>query len=111
MFFTAGYKMFLNDDVTILPSVLVKYIHPAPTSVDFNVKAQYRDLMWLGGSYRHKDGFAAMVGLNVSNTFNVGYSYDITTTRINTVSRGTHEILLGFLLNNRYGDWCPRNIW
>jgi type IX secretion system PorP/SprF family membrane protein len=111
LFFTAGYKAFLSDDVTILPSVLVKYINPAPTSVDLNVKVQYRDLMWLGGSYRHKDGFAAMVGVNVNNTFNVGYSYDITTTRVNTVSRGTHEILLGFLLNNRYGDWCPRNIW
>jgi hypothetical protein len=39
----------------------------------------------------------------------VGYSYDYTTTRLNTVSYGTHEIILGFQLGNRYGDWCPRN--
>jgi type IX secretion system PorP/SprF family membrane protein len=111
MFFTAGYKMFVSDDFTILPSMLVKYIHPAPVGVDINVKLQYRDLFWAGGSYRVKDGFAGMIGLNVSNTFNVGYSYDINTTRLNTVSRGTHEILIGFLLNNKYGDWCPRNLW
>jgi type IX secretion system PorP/SprF family membrane protein len=111
MFFTAGYKMFLGDDVTAMPSMLVKYINPAPVGVDFNLKLQYRDVLWAGGSYRHRDGFAAMLGVNVSNTFNIGYSYDITTTKLNTVSYGTHEILIGFLLGNRFGDWCPRNLW
>lgn len=111
MFFTAGYKFFLNDDMTFLPSLLVKYVNPAPVGVDINAKIQYRDLLWGGGSYRVQDGFAAMIGINISNTFNIGYSYDITTTRLNTVSRGTHEILIGFLLGNRYGDWCPRNLW
>jgi type IX secretion system PorP/SprF family membrane protein len=111
MFFSGGYKFFLTDDITMLPSVLVKYINPTPVGVDVNAKVQYRDLLWAGGSFRVKDGYAAMIGINVSNTFNVGYSYDITTTRLNTVSRGTHEIQVGFLLGNRYGDWCPRNIW
>lgn len=111
LFFIAGYKLYIDDDFTLMPSMLIKYISPAPVSWDINAKVQYRDLLWGGASYRHNDGFAAMVGINVSNTFNVGYSYDITTTRLNTVSKGTHEILLGFLLGNRYGDWCPRNLW
>ncbi len=111
LFLTAGYKFFVSEDVTFLPSVLARYVSPVPTGFDINAKFQYRDLMWLGGSYRHKDGFAAMLGLNLSNTFNIGYSYDITTSKLNTVSRGTHEILVGFLLGNRYGDWCPRNLW
>jgi len=76
-----------------------------------NLKCQYRDLLWIGGSYRVKDGYAAMLGLNVANSFNIGYSYDISTTRLNTVSRGTHEMIIGFLLGNRYSDTCPRNIW
>jgi hypothetical protein len=52
-----------------------------------------------------------MIGLNVGNIFNVGYSYDISTTKLNTVSRGTHEMIVGFLIGNRYKDTCPRNIW
>ena len=111
LFFTAGYKLYLGDDFTLLPSILMKYVNPAPIGIEANAKLQYRDLMWAGTSYRFKDGFAAMVGMNVSNSFNVGYSYDITTTRLNTVSRGTHEIMLGFTLGNSYGDWCPRNLW
>lgn len=111
IFATAGYRFLINDDFTGLPSVMIKYINPLPLQFDLNCKVQYRDLLWAGASYRLKDGIAGMVGINVSNTFNVGYSYDYTTSRLNTVSKGTHEIIIGFLLNNKYGDWCPRNVW
>ena len=74
-------------------------------------KFQYKDLFWFGASFRHQDGFAGMVGMNLSNSINLGYSYDVTTSQLNTVSKGTHELLIGFLIGNRYGDWCPRNLW
>jgi type IX secretion system PorP/SprF family membrane protein len=112
-FATAGYRFLLNDDVNALPSVMVKYIPDATTKTQFdiNVKLQYQDKLWTGGSYRLGDGYAAMVGININNFFNVGYSYDLTKTKLNTVSRGTHEIVLGFILGNRYDDSCPRNVW
>jgi type IX secretion system PorP/SprF family membrane protein len=111
LFATAGYRFLLSEDISALPSVMVKYVQPAPVQFDLNAKLQYRDLLWVGTGYRLKDGFSAMVGLNVSNAFNVSYSYDYTTSPLNTVSKGTHEIILGFLLGNKYGDWCPRNVW
>ncbi len=111
LFLSAGYRLSLTDNISLLPSTLVRYVSPLPIGFDVNVKLQYQDLLWLGGSYRYKDGFAAMVGFNISNTINVGYSYDMQTSNLNTVSKGTHEILIGFLLGNKYGDWCPRNLW
>jgi type IX secretion system PorP/SprF family membrane protein len=110
IFATAGYRFLVNDDINAIPSVMVKYVSGTPTTpqFDINIKMQYRDLLWAGASYRLKDGYAAMVGLNVGNTFNVGYSYDFTTTRLNTVSRGTHELIIGFLLGNKYSEACPR---
>lgn len=111
IFVTAGYRFMLNDDFTALPSVMVKYIQPLPVQLDINFKVQYRDLLWAGASCRLKDGFAGMIGINISNTINVGYSYDYTTSNLNTVSKGTHEIILGFLIGNKYGDSCPRNVW
>jgi type IX secretion system PorP/SprF family membrane protein len=110
-FLTAGVRVPIGEDVSLLPSVLFKYLAPLPIGFDINAKLQYQDFLWAGASYRYNDGFAAMVGLSVSNALNIGYSYDITTSRLNTVSHGTHEIMLGFLLGNRYGDWCPRNLW
>jgi type IX secretion system PorP/SprF family membrane protein len=111
IFFSAGYRLSMSDDVSFLPSALIRYISPLPIGFDVNAKFQYQDLVWLGASYRYQDGFAAMFGVNLSNTINIGYSYDIQTSRLNTVSKGTHEILIGFLLGNKYGDWCPRNMW
>lgn len=111
LFFSAGYRMQLSDDVSLLPSMLVRYISPLPLGFDVNAKVQYQDLIWAGASYRYQDGFAAMVGLNINRNINIGYSYDVQTSTLNTVSKGTHEILIGFLLGNKYGDWCPRNLW
>lgn len=111
LFVQAGYRLLLGDDISMLPSVTLKYINPVPLSFDANLKFQYRDIIWAGASLRTGDGFAAMLGVNISSTLNIGYSYDYTTSRLNAVSNGTHEIVIGFLLNNGYGDWCPRRVW
>lgn len=111
VFLTAGYRFLLTDDINAIPSIMIKYINGSSKNniqPELNLKLQYRDLLWAGGSYRYQDGYAAMLGLNVSNTFNVGYAYDLTTTNLNTVSRGTHELMIGFLINNKYSGKCPR---
>jgi len=108
-FFTAGYKIFLTDEITLMPSVMVKVINPVPVSYDVNTKLAFGDRLWVGASYRHNDSFSAMAGVNISSIINVGYSYDITTSNLRTVSNGTHEIVLGLLLNNRYKVTCPQH--
>lgn len=108
-FFTAGTKLYVSDDITLLPSFLVKEIQPVPLTYDLNLKASFQDKFWLGGSYRHADSFGILAGFNLSSFINVGYSYDITTSSLNTVSNGTHEIVIGLLLNNRYKVTCPQH--
>jgi type IX secretion system PorP/SprF family membrane protein len=111
LFGSAGYRFLIGADFNLVPSVMVKYVSPLPVQWEGNLKLQYRDLAWLGASLRYKDGFAGMAGLNISNTFNVGYAYDFTTSRLNNYSRGTHELIVGFILGNKYSDGCPRNVW
>ncbi|WP_346429831.1 type IX secretion system membrane protein PorP/SprF [Daejeonella sp. JGW-45] len=111
MFISAGYKVYLGDDFAVMPSVMVKIVSPVPASVDVNLKMAYRDKFWMGGSYRKDDAFAAMAGFNVGSFMNIGYSYDFTTSGLNTVSNGSHEIVLGVFLNNRYKVSCPQKSW
>lgn len=115
IFLSAGYKGWINDDISIMPSLNIQFIQPTPMQVHANVKLQYQDFIWLGGGYRSGDqlsGFVAMTGINVSNSFNVGYSYDVTSNaRLRTYAKNTHEILIGFLLNNKNGGLCPKNNW
>jgi type IX secretion system PorP/SprF family membrane protein len=103
-FFTAGYKLYLSDDLTFMPSIMVKEINPVPLTYDINGKFSFKDVFWIGGSYRHGDSFGVLAGFNINSTINVGYSYDITTSALNTVSNGTHEIVIGILLNNHYNE-------
>lgn len=111
LFATAGYRFLVGYDFNFIPSVMVKYVQPLPAQVEVNGKLQYQDKAWIGASYRHKDGFAGMLGVNISNTFNVGYAYDYTTSRLNNYTKGTHEIIIGFLIGNKYSDACPKNVW
>lgn len=112
-FATAGYRVLLTEDVNVTPSAMLKFVSGTPSfpQFDLNVKFQYRDILWAGGSYRLENGFAAMLGMKLANTVNLGYAYDFTQTVLNTASRGTHELVLGFILGNKYGDTCPRNVW
>ena len=110
LFATAGFRALLGENFNLIPSIMVKYVSPVPVQVEGNFKLQFRDLAWLGASYRHQDGFAGMLGVNISN-IQVGYAYDYTTSRLNNFSKGTHEFLIGFLIGNKYPDGCPRNVW
>lgn len=112
LFLSAGYRIPVGEDFSLLPSAMIRYIAPLPIGFDINAKFQYQDLIWTGLSYRYQDGFAAMVGLNISNKINIGYAYELATqSSLRLVTRGTHELMIGFLLGNRFGDWCPRNLW
>ncbi len=111
IFATAGYRLWLNEDISMTPSLMLKFISPLPPGLDINTKFQYRDRLWVGANYRHEDGFSAMLGVAVTSMLNIGYAYDYTASSLNFVSKGTHEITLGLLLHNRNGDYAPRQHW
>ena len=115
LFATFGYRMNISEDLNLIPSVMLQYWQPQLLGVHGNAKLQYLDKIWVGGSYRYGDvisGYGAMAGINVSNTFNVSYAYEVaSTSRLRTYAGNTHEIVVGFLLGNKFGDTCPRNVW
>ena len=114
-FLTGGYRFFVTDEVSALPSVMIQYLQPQLYGLHSSMKLQYLDKLWVGGSYQFSDlisGYAAMAGFNVSNTFNISYAYENAIgSQLKTFTKNTHEIVLGFLLGNKYGDFCPRNVW
>jgi type IX secretion system PorP/SprF family membrane protein len=100
-FVTGGFKVFLSDDMTLLPTALIKFMSPLPVTYDVNMKLAFRDRFWVGASYRNQDSFAGLLGFNISSLINISYSYDFTTSALGTVSNGTHEIVIGLMLNNK----------
>ncbi len=107
MFFTTGYKFRATYNIYVLPSVMVRYIAALPLGLDLNCRVQYQDLMWLGANFRKDDGFAAMAGFHLNQKVQVSYSYDLNKGKylLSTMNRGTHELVLGFIMGNRHADF------
>ncbi|WP_018477310.1 PorP/SprF family type IX secretion system membrane protein [Pontibacter roseus] len=109
LFVSGGYNWDVHDKITLMPSVLLKYVHAAPIQADFNVKGAYHfskrrqksvydDQVWAGISYRTQDAIVGLVGVQFKEQFQLGYTYDITISPMRHQSSGSHEIVLGYRL-------------
>lgn len=108
---TAGLRLQPSENLSVVPSVMVKATDSATPAIDFNLRALYVQRVWGGISYRHTDAMAVMAGVNLTSLLDVGYSYDLSTSSLNQVSAGSHEVVLGFKLNNRRKVICPTWVW
>lgn len=106
-----GYRIPLGYDYTLIPSFVIRPVFPAPLTFDINAKLRYKDLAWIGVSYRRTDAVAVMIGMVFDNRFDINYSYDITTNPLRRYSAGSHEIVLGYRLKIKNRIICPSNYW
>jgi type IX secretion system PorP/SprF family membrane protein len=109
-FATAGVRLPLSEDWSLVPSVLVKAVNPAPLSLDLNAKLKYQDLLWAGVSWRAFDSFVGMVGLSYEQ-LTLGYSYDAGLSKLAGYHSGSHEVLLGLRLKKKAQVVCTNRFW
>jgi len=99
-FFTAGYKLKINETYGIEPSLLTKFIETGTLQLDFNLKAIYKDFVWLGVGYRTNE--ATVINLGVKNEhLAFGYAYDILMNDIRKHSVGSHELMFLYNFGNK----------
>jgi len=98
-FYTTGYVFDLSRSVKFKPNLLFKVVEGAPLEIDINANFLFQELLWLGVSYRSFDSFDAIVQLNVTEQFSIGYAYDFaTTTELKRLHSGSHELMLNYRL-------------
>ncbi len=92
--FVGGYEFAFPNlpSIDVLPSFMIKTDFVS-TQLDLSTLLRYRNQFWGGLTYRYQDAVAIIVGMEFKN-FNIGYSYDITTSAIG--SWGSHEIRLAY---------------
>lgn len=64
-------------------------------SQEFNVGCSFNDLVEAGVGYRLSDAILINITGTFAKKFRIGYLYEITTNKLASVSRGSHEIALG----------------
>lgn len=102
-----GYRIPLGDDFKVEPSFLLKYVTPVPPKIDLTATIRYKDMLWLGATYRTEDALSLMVGYWLKKTFQFGYSYDLTTTGLRNYTTGTHEVMLAITFGKEPREETP----
>ena len=99
-YLVGGYTFDLTPVHALTPNVKVKS-DGASTQLDINLTYMYNKTFWFGVSYRMQDAIAPMLGAKFLKTksLKIGYSYDVTTSKIKGYSSGTHEVMLGYCFN------------
>jgi len=96
LFITGGYNWALpNTKYVIKPSTLIK-TNFSSLQLDLSGRVEYDSRFWGGLSYRLQDAVVLMAGVNIVGGLSIGYSYDIQTSKIATVSSGSHEVLVSY---------------
>jgi type IX secretion system PorP/SprF family membrane protein len=115
-YFMAGYTFQINKWSKVTPNVLWKagdsksYNNSidagtpnmfVASTADLNLTFLWSDMIWIGGTYRLNDAPAILAGIQgnfgVGNAYSwkLGYSYDMTTKKLQGYAKGSHEIVLG----------------
>jgi type IX secretion system PorP/SprF family membrane protein len=93
---TASYNIQLaNALIDLNPSFLIKS-DLVSTQYDINLLLLYNKKIWGGVTYRNNDALVFFAGSTIYNNIKLGLAYDLTTSRIQTVSNGTFEVYVGY---------------
>lgn len=96
-FLSSGATLSLNNPAFELePAILAKY--NSKLQIDLNATIKYNGTFRGGIGYRmwsNPDAVSILLGY-IKDELQVGYSYDVTLSRIRTVSNGTHEVFVGY---------------
>ena len=104
MYFTGGCNLKIPDSKFVLkPSTLVKTDFTS-MQFDLSARAEYDSKYWGGITYRLEDAVVVLLGINIAGGLSIGYSYDLPTTQILSVSSGSHEIMLQYSFEYVFGN-------
>ena len=113
-FVNLAYKWELNDFLNLQPSLMFKS-DLNETQIEISTLAEFNDNIFVGGSFRGYnnntiDAAAFLAGIKLSEKITLAYSYDLTLSSYNSVSTGSHEILINYNLNQKIGAGIPPRI-
>jgi type IX secretion system PorP/SprF family membrane protein len=112
-----SYSFLTAKNLEIEPSVLLKISEQLLPQADIALTLIYDQTFWLGGGYRtggfygssSQGALIGMVRVRWGSMY-VGYSYDYTLSEIESVTNGSHELVLALKLgsSNKKYRWLDR---
>ncbi len=93
----AGYAYDINKDVVLKPTAFIRVTPGAPMEGELTATLVFQEVLNAGLMYRTGDALGFLAGVNVTDQWYIGYSFDWsfanTTGRYN---KGSHEIVMRY---------------
>lgn len=98
---SVGYQFVVNNRLDFTPGLLIKYVKGAPVSAEANFLFDFNDVFWFGGTYRHLDAVGILAGTTINEKFRIGYSFDLSISRLIGYNSGGHELVLSYVFGGK----------
>lgn len=108
-FFTGGYELNLGNQITMLPSILLKYHSGNPVQLDYNAQLNLKDKVWVGLGYRNRDILVGLLQVQLNYQIRMAYSYNYNVGEIGKYLNGSHEFLLSYVFKYERKVVGPRH--
>lgn len=108
-YFMGGMKFEINENLTLEPQMLAKYVANAPFDADFNVTAYVGPSIFTGLSYRlggngAGESASVLFGTYVSDHLSMCIAYDLGLSDLNTAQSGSIEMAVTYSFGGRATD-------
>jgi len=112
-FLIAGTVFPLNESgsVKLRPTTFFKITQGAPAELDLTALFYFQDKYWVGPMLRTTDAVGVLAGLNITDQFSLGYSFDWSYgNKTASYNAGSHELMLryDFIFKNKGKILSPR---
>lgn len=97
-----GHVFYLSETIQFKPAFLGKLVQGAPLQVDLSANFLFNEKFTLGAAYRWDAAFSGLLGFQVSDSWMIGYAYDMEVTKLANFNSGSHEIFLRYELFKNY---------
>ena len=97
--FAVGYNWMADESLIWENSFLAGFVPGVPILADYTLRLHFKEQLILGLGYRFKTAAVFQLGYTFKNTYQITYSYDLSTNRMKNTNSGTHELKLVFSSN------------
>lgn len=103
-YLSSGIKWYLQDEVYLQPSVLIRLTEGAPINTLGAMTLNWEEKFYASLNVDLNSTVGAFAGFRFNNTYMIGYSYDSSITNFSRSNDGIHS----FFLNIRLEDYWKR---
>ncbi len=97
-FLNGGLIIDLTPGLKLKPNFLLTAIEGIPMKADINANLLIEEVLWIGASYRSLEALSSILEVQMNSRCRLGYSYDFSSSELDALRAGSHEIMLNYRL-------------